>query len=247
MLSTGITIFFLAFAAFLSFLDLFLNWEDASEQSTESQVLLDKFEDVSNSQWEWLLSITSLTLPVAASFVLVELFRVKRSLGDQNQKSEVESVVEGVFLGLLVLGWLPSVIIATTPGGAASQVGNAYFFTWACTVFVMETSVWWIHDWRKGIHKEIQQQEEEYRKIQQKVLANTRTTLTGQNDSGKKANKLNSPTDSHEENDKHVTFARTRSEDEVGLEALPEDDMVSQDEDNEEPEYEGVIPDVIGT
>jgi hypothetical protein len=85
-------------------------------------------------------------------------------------KSEWETILEGIVLGLLALAWIPSVIVATTPGGVASFVGNAYFFTWLCTIFVMETSVWWIHDWRKRIQSQLEQQEVDYRKIQQEVL-----------------------------------------------------------------------------
>jgi hypothetical protein len=85
-------------------------------------------------------------------------------------KSEWETILEGIVLGLLALAWIPSVIVATTPGGVASFVGNAYFFTWLCTIFVMETSVWWVHDWRKRIQSLLEQQEVDYRKIQQEVL-----------------------------------------------------------------------------
>ncbi|KAL3902376.1 MAG: hypothetical protein SGILL_010847, partial [Bacillariaceae sp.] len=58
--------------------------------------------------------------------------------------------------------------------GFAAYVGNAYFFTWGTTVFVMETAMWFIHDSRGGVHQTILQKEEEYRQHQQDVLEATR-------------------------------------------------------------------------
>ena len=78
--------------------------------------------------------------------------------------------MEGLVLCLLVLAWIPNVVVATTPGGVASLVGNAYFFTWLGTIFVMETAVWWVHDWRKSIQSQLEQQEMDYRKVQIEVL-----------------------------------------------------------------------------
>jgi hypothetical protein len=77
-------------------------------------------------------------------------------------------------LVLLVLAWIPTVIIATSPGGAASLVGNAYFCTWINTVFVMETFIWFVHDLRKGVHSALQVKEREYQKFQQQVLSKSR-------------------------------------------------------------------------
>jgi hypothetical protein len=77
-------------------------------------------------------------------------------------------------LVLLVLAWIPTVIIATSPGGAASLVGNAYFFTWINTVFVMETFIWFVHDLRKGVHSALQVKEREYKKFQREVILKSR-------------------------------------------------------------------------
>ena len=84
------------------------------------------------------------------------------------------ATLSSLVLLLLVLAWIPTVILATTPGGVASLVGNSYFFTWATTVFVLETGIWWIHDWRKRIHFILQQQEREYETIKAQVLEKTR-------------------------------------------------------------------------
>jgi len=159
-----IAIFLFSLADLLCILDLFLNWGSSNNPEIKAS-----FAEIGEVQWEWLLFVAAFTIPFAAGFVLVEIFRETKPGIEKNTKSEFETVLEGVVLLFLVMTWIPSVIVATTPGGVASYVGNAYFFTWASTVFVMETSVWWIHDWRKRIHTLILEQEEEYTNIQEQV------------------------------------------------------------------------------
>lgn len=89
-------------------------------------------------------------------------------------KGPLENILEGFCLALLVCIWIPTVIVATTPGGGASLVGNAYFFTWITTIFVMETFIWFVHDLRKGVHSALQVKEREYQKRQQEVLQKSR-------------------------------------------------------------------------
>lgn len=50
----------------------------------------------------------------------------------------------------------------------------AYFSVWSSCAFVVDTSVWWIHDWRKRVLAAICEQEKEYHKIQQQVLERSR-------------------------------------------------------------------------
>lgn len=88
-------------------------------------------------------------------------------------KGDLENIVEGVCLLALMGAWIPSVVFATSPGGIASVVGNSYFFTWATSIFVTETTVWWIHDWRKNIHSALAKQTREYQQKQQQVLKKT--------------------------------------------------------------------------
>jgi hypothetical protein len=161
------TILFISFCTMLCLVDLFVNWSEGSA------VLVAQLTPVGESQWNWLLFVASVTIPCAAGFVIVEIFREDKHEGSQ-EKSEWGTILEGVIFLLLVLAWIPSVIVATTPGGVASLVGNTYFFIWATTVFVMETAVWWVHDWRKRIHQQLQVQQDEYRKIQEGVLAKSR-------------------------------------------------------------------------
>jgi hypothetical protein len=170
---------------------------------------------------QWSFFFTAFTVPCAAVFVFVELFRETSST---TEKSEWETILEGVVLFLLVCLWIPAVIVATTPGGIASLVGNAYFFTWASTVFVMETSVWWIHDWRKRVHAILEEQEEDYRKIQRKVLEQSRMNM--------------------EEGDEGNQSARSE-------ELVAEGDRVAQhvadDDSSSDADYEDTgIPDVVG-
>jgi hypothetical protein len=77
------------------------------------------------------------------------------------------------------VGWIPSVIVATTPGGFASLVGNAYFWTWGTTVFVMETFLCYIHDFRGGVHKALKEKEKEYKRHQEEVLQQSRDHVEG--------------------------------------------------------------------
>jgi hypothetical protein len=86
----------------------------------------------------------------------------------------MEVYIEGLSLLLLTLGWIPSVIVATTPGGFASVTGNAYYFTWSTTIFVLETAMWFVHDSRGGVHQTLVQKEAEYRQHQKDVLEATR-------------------------------------------------------------------------
>jgi hypothetical protein len=85
------------------------------------------YGQVGMSQWQWLLFVTSFSLLPAAGFVLVEIFRETKPGEDKNTKVEWETILEGFSLLLLVILWIPSVIVATTPGGAASFVGNGTF------------------------------------------------------------------------------------------------------------------------
>lgn len=158
--------FALSIACLASIVDLFKNWESAS---ANSPYLNELYSNVGKSEWEFQIFVAAFTLPTAAAFSLVELFRVSR-IDVENTKSDRENIIEGFTLLLLVLFWVPVVILATTPGGSASLVGNAYFFTWFTTVVVIETFVWWIRDWRKGIHDVVRMQEEEYHRAQREAL-----------------------------------------------------------------------------
>lgn len=92
-------------------------------------------------------------------------------------KGKFETIVEGFILSVLVLTWIPTVVIATSPGGAASLVGNAYFFTWATSVFVIETFIWFVHDLRQNVHLILKGKENEYKWKQFQVLDQSREML----------------------------------------------------------------------
>ena len=173
-----IAIFFFACCTLLCYLDLFLHYQDA----IENQALQDQFNQVGKSQWQWLLFLAAFTIPCGAGFVLVEIFRKNNTHGDQPGKSAWETILEGVILLILALAWIPSVIVATTAGGIASLVGNSYFFTWFETISVLETSVWWVHDKRMNTARLLKQQEDEYHKIQQQVLAKSQEEAYGNDD-----------------------------------------------------------------
>jgi nucleotide-binding universal stress UspA family protein len=207
---------------------LFVHWGEKG-----SAVLQDQLSQVGRAQWQWLLFVASITIPCALGFVVVEVFREQGPQGDQNEKSQWEIILEGVILLLLVIGWIPSVMVATTPGGIASLVGNAYFFTWATTVFVMETFVWWIHDWRRRIHLILQQQQTEYEKIQEKVQKKSEAALHDE-----KVEELTSVTQVEQLSDSGKEESTTSNEVENTEDA---------DDDHEEiTTYSEQIPDSIG-
>jgi hypothetical protein len=51
-----------------------------------------------------------------------------------------------------------------------NTAGNAYVFSWATTLFVLETLSWYIRDSRSSVHHMLEQKDEEYKAYQQKVL-----------------------------------------------------------------------------
>jgi len=167
-----IAIFFLSLAALLSLVDLFTQWD-----SVNNKIIALHYGQINMAQWQWLLFVTGFTICPAIGFVLVEIFRETKPGEDKNTKTEWETILEGFILLLLVILWIPSVIVATTPGGAASFVGNAYFAVWGSCAFVVDTSVWWIHDWRKRVLVAIREQEKEYHNIQKKVLDRSRMEI----------------------------------------------------------------------
>jgi hypothetical protein len=87
------------------------------------------YQSVPQSQWQWFVILLVFTLIPAVAFVAIELFRDTNADGSTQEKTKVENVVEGVIFLLLVLAWIPTVGTVTTPNGAASMVGNAYFFS----------------------------------------------------------------------------------------------------------------------
>jgi hypothetical protein len=158
------------FFAVIWYVDLYINTAQNPDRVADS--LKPFWGEIPKSQYEWLIFVASVTLLPAAAFIFAEIFR--DSSNENSEKPPFETKVEGIVLLLLTIGWIPSVIVATTPGGFASYIGNAYFFTWATTVLVLETTMWFIHDSRGGVHQMILKKEQEYRQHQKDVLEATR-------------------------------------------------------------------------
>jgi hypothetical protein len=150
------------------YVDLYVN--TAQNKDNIPIQLLPNYEGIPNAQYQWLLFVAAFTLLPCSGFIFVEIFRESQ---DQI-KGNLETILEGFCLFLLCVGWIPSVIVATTPGGFAAAIGNAYFWTWLTTVFVMETFLWFIHDFRGTVHAALQEKEKEYRHHQLKILEQTR-------------------------------------------------------------------------
>ena len=142
-------------------------------KKTLQKIVTEYFDDISDGQWQLLLSVTSFTIIPSVVFVFIELFRDSDDDGSIQSKTKLEIIIEGVCFLVLTLMWIPTVIIATTPGGAASLIGNAYFFTWLLVVFLFEGIVWFIHDVRQEQHNALEQYAVTYRKRQQKILQRT--------------------------------------------------------------------------
>ena len=158
-----IVIFINSLGSLLATVDLFVNWPKLPERLQLEYISVTQYE------WSWLLFVPAVTIPISAAFFLIEIFRVTQSDG-QNLKSDRENFVEGLCITLLALFWTPTLFIATTPGGAADQVGNAYFFIWLSSIVVTETFLWWVRDWRMAVHNVMRMQKEEYKRAQEKVL-----------------------------------------------------------------------------
>mmetsp|Transcript_1221 Transcript_1221/g.1744 ORF Transcript_1221/g.1744 Transcript_1221/m.1744 type:complete len:443 (-) Transcript_1221:24-1352(-) len=159
---------------FFFVLDVYINWEDGSKRLPSLDRL---FRDVANYQWIVLIIVCLISFVVALFFSAVELFRVSR-VGVASEKAKWENMTEGGTLLALVGCWLFCVIVTTSPGGLGSMYGNVYFFTWACTVIVIKTFLWWVRDWRRDIHLAAEMEHEEYEKAKQAVLAQNAVALS---------------------------------------------------------------------
>jgi hypothetical protein len=136
-----------------------------------SSYFLEHFDGVSEGQWQWLIIVSVFTFCPAVFFVLIELFRETKADGSTAVKSNLEAFIEGLWLVGLTFAWIATVMIATTPQGAASLIGNSYFFTWSMSIFVFEAFIWYIHDKRKATYDALKEKHDEYRQRQQKNLA----------------------------------------------------------------------------
>ena len=116
------------------------------------------------------MTVSVCTFCPAVFFVAVELFRETKSDGSIAVKSSVEALIEGVWFVGLTFAWIATVMIATTPRGAASLIGNSYFFTWVMSIFVFEGFIWYIHDRRKATYQALKEKQDEYRQRQEQVL-----------------------------------------------------------------------------
>lgn len=157
------------------YVDLYKNHDKLTRES--ERVVAKMFESVPSGQWDWLIAIAVLTLFPAIGFVVIELFRDIRPDGTNEKKSGAENTIEGIIFFVLALAWIPSVCVATTPGGIASLIGNAYFSTWLLVVFLFEGLVWWIHDYRVEIHQALREKANEYKQHQRQVLEQTNNIL----------------------------------------------------------------------
>jgi hypothetical protein len=162
-----ISIFVIDFFTLFWYVDIYINTAQNLDRVDEQLVYI--YSDIKSSHYEWLLFVSAATLLPSMAFIFVEIFRDSST----TEKPAVESYAEGVCLLLLTFAWIPSVIVATTPGGFAAVIGNSYFFTWATTIFVIETAMWFVHDSRWQVHQALAQKEQEYRKHQEKVLEQT--------------------------------------------------------------------------
>jgi hypothetical protein len=167
-----ILILFLSIFTLVWYLDL---WQNHSGESGEESSRVEQvFNSVPEGQWQWLIIIATFTVVPAVVFVLIELFRETKADGSNEEKGQVENILEGFFLLILVMAWIPTTMVATTPGGAASLIGNAYFFTWLLVIFILEAFVWFVHDQRKGLHLALKEKANEYHEKQREVLHTTR-------------------------------------------------------------------------
>jgi hypothetical protein len=122
--------------------------------------------------WYWLIIIATFTLLSSVGFVIMEIFRATKD--EKTRQQSGVNAIEGSCFIFLAMAWIPTVMVATTPGGPASLIGNAYFSTWFLVIFVFEGLVWFIHDMRQRIHRSLKEKQAEYRTKQQQILEETK-------------------------------------------------------------------------
>lgn len=126
-----------------------------------------KYDRIKRGEWSFLFFTCIASIGASIGFSLVELFR-REDRYVNNIKSDFEFHAEGICLAMLVMLWIPSVVYATTDG-ASSEIGNSYFCTWASVVVVVQTFINWVQDWRRGVHKLVISQYQEYKQSQREV------------------------------------------------------------------------------
>ena len=129
-----IAIFISDFFTLCWYVDVYSEYgEDSFNGSPEPSPLEYYYKNIPNTQYELLLFVASATLLPSAAFVFMEIFRVS----SDDKKGTVETVVEAISLFVLACAWVPTVCIATTPGGFASVsaiiiVNDTGFFPFVC-------------------------------------------------------------------------------------------------------------------
>eukprot|EP01083_Nonionella_stella_P084655 234398_1 len=182
-----IMIFIFTLCNVLSIINLYLSYENVKVLS--GYILKDKFSNIRQAQWIFLIFACGLSLTMAFGFSLAELCRREQYYGIRqgyesgsvrasidaytrntrvNFKSTFELSLEGICLAILVLIWVPFVVVGTTDG-CCSEVGNSYFFTWLSAYSIISTFIQWLRDWRRGIHENLLRQDREYREAQANV------------------------------------------------------------------------------
>lgn len=144
---------------------------------TNNELTHHHFFNEKQGLWLWLIILAVSTFLAATAFVVVEIVRETKET--RNQKPKNETLVEGICFFSLVLAWIPTVVMATAPGGPASLIGNAYFFTWLLVIFIFEGVVWYIHDVRQALHRVLKEKDREYRKRQQEIIHETEHIQSG--------------------------------------------------------------------
>ena len=141
-----IMIFIATLSCMLSIVDIFLRYNDAGL----TERLCTIYDSIPTVQWYCLIAACVLSFTTAFGFSLITLFR-RKDYHVRNIKSTFEFSLEGICLAVMVFVWVPIVVVARTDG-AASELGNSYFLTWASTLVVFQTFINWMQDWRKGVH-----------------------------------------------------------------------------------------------
>ena len=168
-----IMIFIATMVNFICILDLYTNYDDVYDVAI---YIFEKYDNIFIGQWIWILFVCCCTVVIALGFSIVELFRRSNSgsgsgsSGGDNRigiKNTCESQLEGICLAILVIIWLPTIVIATTDNGIASDFGNTYFFTWTSAIVVIRTFNTWLQDWRKDVHDARRQLRLEYEQSKQ--------------------------------------------------------------------------------
>lgn len=98
------------------YVDLYTTYISNVNEDELDPMLFTYYGSIPNMQYELLLLVAAATLLPASIFVFIEIFRDS----SEDKKGSIETYIEAFCLFSLACVWIPTVCVATTPGGFAA-------------------------------------------------------------------------------------------------------------------------------